>query len=116
MPRPTLPQPGEPLPPCIVRMRDGVMEGDQTMVSLATFLRQSAGRYVVDKTGLTGYYRMRLEYDPVQGPRIPPATANGDDRPSVFTAVQDQLGLKLESSKALLDVLVVDRIERPSEN
>jgi uncharacterized protein (TIGR03435 family) len=92
------------------------MEGDMTMAFLATMLRSAAGRYVVDKTGLAGYYRLVLTYDRLAGIRPPAATASADDPPSVFTAVQEQLGLKLEPSRSMIDVLVVDRLERPTEN
>jgi uncharacterized protein (TIGR03435 family) len=80
---------------------------------------------VLDKTGLTGRYDLTLKWTPDQnqgmmpgGPRpsgedAPPADATG---PSLFTAIQEQLGLKLESEKAPLDVLVVQHVERPTEN
>jgi uncharacterized protein (TIGR03435 family) len=61
---------------------------------------------VIDNTGLTGIYSFDLTF----------SMKEGDDRPSIFTAVQEQLGLKLESVKAPLDVLVVDHIEKASAN
>ena len=85
----------------------GRSEGDITMALLAELIRPRAGRFVVDKTGLTGSYRVKLEMARWSGP-------NPD--PSVFTALPDQLGLKLEASRAERDRLVVDYIERPSEN
>jgi uncharacterized protein (TIGR03435 family) len=113
----TPPAPGSPLPPCTTRMINNLIEGDFTMSSLASFLRTRAGRYVVDKTGLAGNYRIRLEGagSPL-GPTVNPTAAAGGDVPSVFTAVQEQLGLKLEPSRAMVEVLVVDHIERPTEN
>jgi uncharacterized protein (TIGR03435 family) len=75
------------------------------MQSLADSISSLAGRPIVDKTGLTGYYAYTLEndgYDP-----------NGL---SIFTALQEQLGLKLESARGPIDVLIIDHIERPSED
>jgi uncharacterized protein (TIGR03435 family) len=65
---------------------------------------------VVDKTGLTGNYEFTLNFSSAA------ATANGvaDDRPTIFTAVQEQLGFKLEPEENLLDVLVIDAIDRPT--
>jgi len=64
------------------------------------------GRPVLDKTGLAGIYAFSLEF----------SRKDGDDRPVIFTALQDQLGLKLEASKAPLDVVVIDHVERASVN
>jgi len=70
-------------------------------------------RSVVDKTGLTGYYAIDLTYAPDESmPRDGPSL----DRPSLFTALQEQLGLKLESRKGPVEVLVIDNVARPSEN
>lgn len=106
-----------PVPPCTVRMTGPRMEGDMTMERLAVFLRAAAGRWVVDKTGLTGSYRVTLNFDrmaSLRGPDAAPAPPGAP--PSVFTAVQEQLGMKLESSRAEREILVIDRLERPSEN
>ena len=77
-------------------------------------------RTVVDKTGLTGRYDIDLTFTPEQpipaGANIPgpPADPSG---PSIYTAVREQLGLKLESQRDQEEVLVIDRVERqPSEN
>jgi uncharacterized protein (TIGR03435 family) len=69
-------------------------------------------RPVVDKTGLTGTYDIKME-------ATPGFTINNDPDLrdiSVFTAVQEQLGLRLEAQKAMVEVLVVDHVEKPSEN
>jgi uncharacterized protein (TIGR03435 family) len=71
-------------------------------------------RPVLDKTGLTGAYNLKLTY-------TPETQANRNTAPdasdiSIFTAVQEQLGLKLEPKKATVEVLIVDRIENPTEN
>jgi uncharacterized protein (TIGR03435 family) len=115
----TPPAPGSVVPPCSSRMMGNVVEGDMTMASLASLLRSMAGRYVVDKTGLTGNYRVKLEAVRLfQGPGLESAATAGapDDAASIFTALTEQLGLKLESSRAQVEVLVIDHIERPSEN
>ena len=75
--------------------------------SLAFSLAGVVERVVIDKTGLTGEYDIDLAWSPDNEP---------DSGPSIFTALQEQLGLKLEPAKAPLDVVVIDHIERPSEN
>ena len=75
------------------------------------FLGKETGRPVVDKTGLTGKYDFTLEFEP--------AARGGKDesgRPSVFTALEEQLGLKLVPAKEPVDVLVIDSIEQPATN
>lgn len=111
----TIPDFSVPPPPCSgVRVTDFI-EGDVTMEALARFLRASAGRPVVDKTGLKGSYRVKVQYDRAfaSGPDVAPSTST---LPSVFSALPAQLGLRLDSSKAAQEVLVIDRLERPSEN
>jgi uncharacterized protein (TIGR03435 family) len=81
-----------------------------TMADLARDLRSSLGadRPVIDRTGLTGEYSLFLEATPRRDVEL------GDI--SVHTAVQEQLGLKLEPQRAPIEVLVVDRFEKPSAN
>jgi uncharacterized protein (TIGR03435 family) len=67
--------------------------------------------YVTDKTGLAGDYAFKLQYQGVMSTGVDDAGA-----PLLLTAVQEQLGLKLESGKGPMPVLVIDHIERPSEN
>jgi len=76
--------------------------------SLVASLSHPAGRLIIDKTGLTGKYQMELTWAWEDDPN-----ATG---PSLFTALEEQLGLKLAPAKAPLDVVVIDHIERPSEN
>jgi uncharacterized protein (TIGR03435 family) len=85
-----------------------------TMTDLARGIQNSLmlDRPVVDRTGLTGEYDVKLEATPES--RYRAASEFGDT--SVFTAVQEQLGLKLEPQKAMIDVIVIDRLERPSVN
>jgi uncharacterized protein (TIGR03435 family) len=92
------------------------MQGETTMEVLSRMLRMSSGRFVVDKTGLTGTYRVDMFFDLLGARRPPSVTPPPDAPPTVFTAVREQLGLKLESSRAPMDTLVIDRLERPTEN
>jgi uncharacterized protein (TIGR03435 family) len=85
-----------------------------TMERFVSGLANDAGRPVIDKTGLTGNYDFTLEYTPDGTPQGNQAdAANG---PSIFTALEEQLGLKLEPSKAPTEILVIDHAEKPSEN
>ena len=82
---------------------------------LAVNLTNMVGRPVVDRTGLTGRYDYRLKYAPEQlNAGDKPET--DESGPSIFTALQEQLGLKLEPTKGPIDVVVIDRVERPSAN
>jgi uncharacterized protein (TIGR03435 family) len=98
--------------------------GGLPLSQFAANLSGNLQRIVVDRTGLTGSFDVDLTWTPdqmpqQQGPRppgapeFPPIDPNG---PSLFTAVQEQLGLKLESTKGPVDVLVIDRAERPAED
>jgi uncharacterized protein (TIGR03435 family) len=90
-----------------------------TISRLATSLGGMVHGPVVDKTGITGKYDFTLHWAPDQGAAPPDENGSlpqGDSGPSIFTALQEQLGLKLESTKSPLDTIVVDHIERPSEN
>jgi uncharacterized protein (TIGR03435 family) len=82
-----------------------------TMAQLVDQLSHTAGRPVVDRTGLTGYYAYTLDWYPAN--RIAPPDL---DAPTMFTALQEQLGLRLESTKGLMEKLVIERAEKPSEN
>jgi uncharacterized protein (TIGR03435 family) len=93
------------------------------MSELATALSGRVQRTVVDRTGLTGPWDFTLTYTPepsqipqgvlTPGSPPPPFDPNG---PSLFTALQEQLGLKLESTRGPVEVLVIERVERPTEN
>ena len=83
--------------------------------ALANFFWVSAGRPVFDRTGLVGNYQFTLSYRPENG-RPPNPGSPPDARPSLFTALQEQLGLKLQPDRGLVATLVVEQIERPSEN
>ena len=81
-------------------------------------------RSVIDKTGLTNYFAIHLKFSPDDSAAPRPATTDpgspagvsSPDAPGIFQAIQEQLGLKLVPAKGPVDVLVIDHIERPSEN
>jgi len=91
-----------------------------TMDMLAPFLSQSVDRTVVNQTGLSGVFDFTFEFAPELGPGSQTSSAGGSPdlsaAPSLFTALQEQLGLKLESAKGPVDVLVIDHAEEPSPN
>jgi uncharacterized protein (TIGR03435 family) len=87
-----------------------------SMAMLAQALAQLLGRYVQDDTGLSGRYDFKLEFEPVNAGPPGPEAANEPARPSLFTALTEQLGLRLESKKGPVPVFVIDKVERPSDN
>jgi uncharacterized protein (TIGR03435 family) len=103
----------------------GLRADGQPMTILTQLLSQVTGRSVVDKTGLTGLYDWELRFDPQVfmtmlpqlGINLPGAGANAaapvSDSPSLLTALQEQLGLKLDSQRGPVDVLVIDSAELP---
>lgn len=89
--------------------------------NLVNMLSMQVGQQVVDQTGLKGTYQFTLQFAPQMGlggmPPPPGAEASSNsDEPSIFTALQEQLGLKLESTKGPIDTITIDHIEEPSEN
>jgi uncharacterized protein (TIGR03435 family) len=124
VPVPAAPGPNEPVV-CGMRAtgRGGATlryrAGNITMTALAGALRPYVGREVVDRTGLTGEFDLDLQFSapPTTGPidtGIPVAPL--DDAASVFTALQEQLGLKLESTRGPVELMVIDSAERPTDN
>jgi len=125
-----LPPPGTPFslgerPVCGDRMGFGQLLGGGTPMSrLATqILAQLTGRVVVDKTGLTGAYDIDLKWTPTpdQLPQGPPPPgfeppAIDPNGPTLETALQEQLGLKLDTERGPVEVLVVEKLVRPIEN
>jgi uncharacterized protein (TIGR03435 family) len=94
--------------------------GGTTIDQFTGLLRRMVDRTVVNKTGLAGNYDFDLTFTPdvpappPGSPLLPPGfDPNGA---SIYTAIQEQLGLKLESTKGPVDVLVIDHIEHPTEN
>jgi uncharacterized protein (TIGR03435 family) len=118
-------------PTCRMTMAVGrLIAGGMTIAQLLSTLSGLAGRTVMDRTGLTGTFDVDLAWIPEPGeglwlgeqrlsPRdvapgaAPPPPSDGA---SIFTALQEQLGLKLDSSKAPMEVLVIDRLEQPTED
>ncbi len=122
------PKPGGPMPRGGIWMkgRGDLTVNGASLDMFANVLSRQLGQLVVDKTGLKGNYDFTLKWTPDEGqgqmfkgagepPRdaAPPPDASG---PSIFTALQEQLGLKLESQKGPADTIVIDHVERPSEN
>jgi uncharacterized protein (TIGR03435 family) len=119
-PPPGPPQPGERLP-CGIRIGMGNMAiGGAPLSQIANAMANFLGRTVTDKTGLVGNYDANLTWTPDQMPQRPPGAPEpppiDPNGPSIFTAVQEQLGLKLESQKGPVSVLVIDRADHPKEN
>lgn len=108
------PSPGQ-APPGTMRSPGRIDSRAGTMEMLATVLSQMLRRPVADRTGLAGGYDYKVEYAPDRAvaPDSAPAALAG---PSVFTALQEQLGLKLENARLSTETIVVVRVERPSEN
>jgi uncharacterized protein (TIGR03435 family) len=97
-------------------------QGQETMADFASWLSAQAGRHVSDATGLKAKYDISIYWAEDSGRAAPPnadgtASAPEDSGPTLFGALQEQLGLKLESKKGMVDTIVVDRVERvPTEN
>jgi uncharacterized protein (TIGR03435 family) len=109
---------GTPLPPserilCGTRVRPGLLSGGGlTSDQIASALWSLAGRIVIDRTGLEGRYDIDMEFAPEPPAREP--SGPWSDKPSLFTALQEQLGLRLEPVRAPVDVLVIEHVERPT--
>src|ERR1017187_9001499 len=102
---------GKPLGRQSFTMGNGNMTAQGILMdTLAANLGNMTGHLVENKTGLTGAYDFTLQYS-ASDPPPPDSPA-----PSIYTAIEEQLGLKLESTKGPVQVLVIDHVERPSEN
>ena len=124
-PKPGDPNAPPPKPRGMMRGGRGMFSGQAMPVSvLADSLSRQLGRVVLDKTGLRGLYDFELKWTPDEsqtpmirgadgGDSAPPPDASG---PTLFTALQEQLGLKLESQKGPVEVFVIDHVEKPTEN
>jgi uncharacterized protein (TIGR03435 family) len=126
-PKPPGTPPAPPPPPpasendylnfCGGRFGNGmIVVGSTTMDRLVLSLAGPAGRQVFDRTGLKGNYALTLKHSPPRTPGTSPDAPLPDDVPDFFTALQEQLGLKLQPEKSLVPVFVIDRIERPTQN
>ncbi len=120
--RPGPPQPVNGIVPCSIMGRIGQISFDGFPMSQAAgMMVGQAGRPVVDRTGLSGNWQFLLTFaqDRPIGAPLPPGEAlpaPDPNAPSFFTALQEQLGLKLESTKAPFDVTVIDAAEHPSDD
>jgi len=116
---PTPSAPGlAPSIPCggFVTSRNLLEGGNISMAEFVDALGNMLERPVVDRTGFTGKFTVRLDFSP-EGVFGLHDDGNPDQsRPSIFTAIQEQLGLKLESKKGPAEVLVIDRVEKPDAN
>lgn len=105
----------KPKPRGWISMGSGMVKlNDMPLSGLANELGYSLDHPVIDKTGLTGKYDLSLKWRPDNQPASD--GNSGDDLPGLFTALQEQLGLKLEPSKGPVDTLVVDHVEKPTAN
>jgi uncharacterized protein (TIGR03435 family) len=99
-----------------VRMQGGKVN----MAELARSFSNLLGVTVIDRTGFTGTFDVHLEFgfdDALEGlPHPGPMPPADNGAPSIFSAIQEQLGLKLESGKGPVEVLVIDHVERPAQN
>ena len=115
--RGVVPSPGPNAPVCGIQGQPGRLRfGGLPASAFPQALSGRAGRMVVDRTGLTGSWEFELTYAPDTGGAGNPDQPIDPNAPSFFTAVQEQLGLKLESAKGPVEVLVIDSIERPAED
>ncbi len=111
------------LKPGMMQFHDGTISAVQiTTDYLAQTLASTLDRLIVDKTALDGKYDIELKWTPDRASpapgdtgRTPPATG-GQDAPGLFTALREQLGLRLDSAKGPVEVVVVDSVELPTEN
>jgi len=88
-----------------------IVSNRMTMQTLTLLLSRFLRQPIVDVTGLKGAYEVKLEWAPDR-PKSPDADDDAPAGPSIFTAVQQQLGLKLEASKSPLEVIVIERAEK----
>ncbi len=116
-----------------IRIGAGNLVGNAVTLSwFATMLSQRIDRLIVDRTNLAGRFDIRLQWTPSPGEnpfdpggnKLPPTIIDmsgntvltDSSGPSIFSAIQEQLGLKLESAKAPVELLVIDHVEKPSAN
>ncbi len=97
---------------CGLRNASGrITSGGFGFAEFLSALSVQTGRAVLDRTGLSGKWDLHVEYAPAP---VPPGVAPDANRPDLFTALQEQLGLKLEATTGPVQVFVVDRLERPT--
>jgi uncharacterized protein (TIGR03435 family) len=106
-----------------VGYREGeMMVKNASMSEFASLMQRYVGldRPIVDHTGVSGKYDFKLSWTPdplqVNGNPLGSTTGDANAHPDLFTAIQEQLGLKLQPMREPTDVLVIDSVEQPSEN
>jgi len=121
-PPPPPPAAGQ-VPACGIRiLLGGLRIGSQSLPAMARLLSRATGRPVIDRTGLDGAFDLSLDFDPSglpafdRPPGAPPLPADISEKPSMFTALQEQAGLKLEAGRGPIDIVVIDAAEHPAEN
>ncbi len=117
--------------PGMMRISPGMLTGSQQGIPfLVQALSQILGRTILDQTGLTGRYDFELKWTPDQStgglfgrgplgpppPGIEPPPPPDPNGPNIFTAVQEQLGLKLDSGKGPVEIIVIDSAQKPTED
>jgi uncharacterized protein (TIGR03435 family) len=116
-PRTSPPTEKEVLGRCGMMMSPGaIISGGMRLDQLAQSLRGLAGGDVENHTGLDSFYAFTLKFSPQCQVAAPLASNVTDDAPDIFTALREQLGLRLQRERKMMPVLVVDHIERPSEH
>ena len=109
---------GKPAPCRIVDGTDRFAASglDWKTLNISRYLTPHVDRLVVDRTGLVGQFDIDLEFapDPLRFRDAPPADRDAPDRPTIFTAIREQLGLRLEAQTEFVDVLSVEHVQRPS--
>jgi len=128
---PLSPQDPQDAPPCghpvtLVRLSGAIVQGgDLPMVEFIKMLSEIVGRPIIDKTGVLKNFDVHLEFYPDEAtvgihtrrrPGDPDRPADPGAAPSIMIALEEQLGLKLESTKGPVEILVIDHVERPTEN
>jgi uncharacterized protein (TIGR03435 family) len=125
---PAMPPLGEVRPCTSMRSGGQISAGGATLAELTRMMQQNTGRIVQDRTGLSGRFDFDLTFTPDpalsgrgMGGGLPPdpsrpAPPVNPDAISIFAAVQEQLGLKLEAARGPVEVVVIERIEKASEN
>jgi uncharacterized protein (TIGR03435 family) len=109
-------RPGGARPAClIVAQRNYIVAGTKPVADLARALESIVSRPVIDATGLAGNFDIELQWTSAPG-LDPGSTTSSDSDVTVFTALQEQLGLKLEPGRAPVDTLVVESVSRPTPN
>jgi uncharacterized protein (TIGR03435 family) len=113
--------PSGQVPPCRIQVGIGFLSiGTRSLPAMARLFSRAVGRPVIDRTALDGAFDLRLDFDQsgLPGFERPPGVPSPDlsDKPTLYTALQEQAGLKLEAGRGPIDVLVIESAEHPADN